>query len=64
MVVVDEASLVSPASFNIVAATVNHLNCHPIVIIAGDKHQQQPLQMVNGTTSTTVLTLNGNTFTQ
>ena len=27
MVVVDEASLVSPASFNMVAATLNRLNC-------------------------------------
>ena len=37
MVVVDEASLVSPASFNMVAATLNRLNCRPVVIIAGDR---------------------------
>ena len=37
MVVVDEASLVSPASFNIVAGTLNRLNCCPVVVITGDR---------------------------
>lgn len=44
MVVVDEASLISPESFNIVAATLNRVNCRPVIVIAGDKRQQQPLQ--------------------
>ena len=48
MLVVDEASLVFPASLNIVAATLNCLNCRPVIVIAGDKRQQQPLQTVDG----------------
>lgn len=64
MVVVDEASLVSSESLNIVAGTLNHLNCHPLVVIEGDKRQQQPLQTVDGRTSTTVLILNDQTFIQ
>lgn len=64
MVVVDEASLVSSESLNIVAGTLNHLNCHPLVIIEGDKWQQQPLQTVDGRTSTTVLILNDQRFIQ
>ena len=42
MVVVDKGSLVSPESFEVVAATLNRLNCCPVVVIAGDKKQQQP----------------------
>ena len=60
MVVVDEASLISPESFNIVAATLNR----PVIVIAGDKRQQQPLQTVDGRTSTVVSILSDNTFTQ
>lgn len=64
MVVVDEASLISPESFNIVAATLNRVNCRPVIVIAGDKRQQQPLQTVDGRTSTVVSILSDNTFTQ
>ena len=64
MVVVDEASLVSPASFNIVAGTLNRLNCRPVVVIAGDRKQQQPLQTVQGRVSNTVSIINDQTFTQ
>lgn len=62
MVVVDEGSLVSPESFQVVAATLNRLNCHPVVVIAGDKKQQQPLKTVDGKTATTRSTLNDQTF--
>lgn len=51
-VVVDERSLVSPESFQVVAATLNRLNCH-LVVIAGDKKQQQPLKTMDGKTGTT-----------
>ena len=64
MVVVDEASLVSPASFNMVANTLNRLNCRPVVVIAGDRRQQQPLQTVEGRVSNTTSTLNDQTFIQ
>ena len=64
MVVVDEASLVSPASFDIVAATLNRLNCRPVVVIAGDCRQQQPLQTVQGRVCNTVSILNDDTFGQ
>ena len=62
MVVVDEGSLVSPESFQVVAATLNRLNCHPVVVIAGDKKQQQPLKTVDGKTATTRSILNDRTF--
>ena len=62
MLVVDEGSLVSPESFQVVPATVNRLNCHPVVVIAGDKKQQQPLKTVEGKTSTTRSILNDHTF--
>ena len=62
MVVVDEGSLVSPESFQIVAATLNRLNCCPVVVIAGDKKQQQPLKTVGGKTGTTRSILNDRTF--
>ena len=61
MVVVDEASLVSPASFNMVAATFNCLKCRPVVVIAGDRRQQQPLQTVRGKVSNTVSIVNDHT---
>ena len=60
MVVVDEASLVSPASFNIMAGTLNRLNCCPVVVIAGDRRPQQPNTTVSNTTSI----LNDQTFSQ
>lgn len=64
MVVVEEASLVSPESFNIIAGNFNCLNCPPIMAITGDKHQQQPLKTVHGRVSTTVSILNDHTFNQ
>jgi len=45
-----------------VAATLNKLNCCPVVVIAGDKKQQQPLKTSDGKTSTTTSILNDSTF--
>ena len=64
LVVIDEASMVSAKSFNIVASTLNRMNCRPVVIIAGDRCQQQPLQTVDGRINTTVSILNDDTFMQ
>ena len=64
MVVVDEASFVSPASFNIMAGTLNRLNCRPVVVITGDSRQQQPLQTVEGRVCNTVSIVNDETFSQ
>lgn len=58
MVVVDEVLLVSSASFNIVAGTLNRLNCRPVVVVAGDRRQQQPLQAVEGRVCDTISILN------
>ena len=64
MVVVDEASLVSPQTFKKMASTFNRLNVRPVVVVTGDKCQQQPLQTApNGRVSTTVSILNDATFT-
>ena len=43
MVVIDKALLVSPLNFSLVASTFNRLNVRPVVIVAGDQWQQQPL---------------------
>lgn len=53
-----------PEPFNIKAGTLNCLDCHPVMVIAGDKRQQQPLQTVEGRVSTTVSMLNDHTFMQ
>lgn len=37
MVVLDEASLISPHTFSLVTSTLNLLNSRPVVLIAGDK---------------------------
>jgi len=63
MVVVDETSMISAATFNVIAATFNRLNVRPVVIFAGDQCQQQPLQTVNGHTSATTSIINDHTFT-
>lgn len=54
LVVLDEASLVSHCTFLLVASTLNCLNNCPIVLVAGDKCQQQPLQTVDGKVSNTI----------
>ena len=62
MIVIDKASLVSAASFNIVVGTLNRLKFRPVVVIAGDKRQQQPLQTVEGRVCSTISILNNQTF--
>lgn len=62
MVVVDQASMVSPQTFSTMASTFNRLNLRPVVVIAGDKYQQQPLQTVDGRVSSTSSILNTQTF--
>lgn len=51
MVVVNKASLVSPETFDLMASTFNWLTVCPVVVIAGNKCQQQPLQMVDSRVS-------------
>lgn len=41
---------------------INCLNCHPVIIIAGDKCQQQLLQTVQGRVSNTISILNDTIF--
>lgn len=51
MVVVNKASLVSPETFDLMASTFNWLTVCPVVVIAGNKCQQRPLQMVDSRVS-------------
>ena len=51
LVVVDEASMIS-------APTCNRLNLRPVVVFAGDKHQQQPLQTEGGCVTATTSIVN------
>ena len=62
LVVVYEASMVSKKTFSIMASTFNRLNLRPMVVVAGDKCQQQPLQNVGGKVSSTTSILNDDTF--
>ena len=64
MVVIDEGSLVSPLNLSYVASTFNRLNSRPVVVVAGDQRQQQPLQTLEGRVSNTVSVLNDHTFQQ
>ena len=58
MIVVDEASMISAPIFGVMVSTFNRVNLRPVVFLAGDKCQQQPLQTVNGRiTSTTSILL-------
>ena len=62
VIIIDEASLVSAHTFSCIATTLNSLHCRPVVILAGDKCQQQPLQTVQGRVSNTISVLNDATF--
>ena len=41
---------------------VNRLNTRPVVVLAGDKCQQQPLQTIDGCTTSTTSIINDHTF--
>ena len=53
LVVVGEASMVSPPTLCVMASTFNRLNLHRFVVFAWDKHQQQPLQTIDSCISAT-----------
>ena len=58
LVVVDEASMISAPTFHAMATTFNRLNLRPVVVFAGDKHQQQPLQTEAGRVTATTPIIN------
>ena len=62
LVVVDEASMISSPIFETMASTFNRLNTRPVVVLAGDKCQQQPLQTTDGRTTSTTSIINDHTF--
>ena len=62
VIIIDEASLVSAPTFSCIETTLNRLNCRPVVILAGDKCQQQPLQTIQERVSNTISVLNDATF--
>ena len=61
LVVVDEASMISSPIFETTASTFNHLNTRPVVVLAGDKCQQQPLQTIDSHTTSTTSIINDHT---
>ena len=63
LVVVDEASMISSAIFETMASTFNHMNTRPVVVLAGDKCQQQPLETIDGRTTSSTSIINDHTFT-
>lgn len=60
VIVVDEASMISSPIFGVMASTFNRMNLRPVVVLAGDKCQQQPLQTVNGRIISTTSIINDN----
>ena len=62
LVVVDEASMVSPPTCGVIASTFNPLNLHPVVVFARDTHQQQPLQTIDSCISNTTSIIDDSNF--
>ena len=60
LIVVDKASMISSPIFGVMASMFNRMNLHPVVVLAGDQCQQQPLQTVNGRITSTTSIINGN----
>ena len=60
MIVVDETSMISSPIFGVMASTFNRMNLRLVVVLAGDKCQQQPLQTVNGRITSTTSIINDN----
>ena len=58
LVVVDEASMILAPTFHAMATTFNRLNLRPVVVFAGNKHQQQPLQTEAGRVTATTSIIN------
>ena len=63
LVIVDEASMISSAIFQTMASSFNRMNTRPVVVLAGDKCQQQPLETIDGRTTSTISIINDHTFT-
>ena len=61
LVVVDEASMISSPIFETMASTFYRLNIRPVVVLAGDKCQQQPLQTIDSHTTSTTSIINNHT---
>ena len=61
MIVVDEASMISTPIFSVMASTFNRVHLRPVVVLAGDKCQQQPLQTIDGRITSTTSIINDNT---
>ena len=62
LVVMDEASMISPRIFQTTASTFNHLNKCPVLVLAGDECKQQPLQTIDGRVISTTSIINDHTF--
>lgn len=58
LVVVDEASMISAPTIHAMPTTFNRLNLPLVVVFAGDKHQQQPLQTEAGRVTATTSIIN------
>ena len=52
--------MISSPIFGVMASTFDRMNLRPVVVLAGDKCQQQPLQTVNRSISSTTSIINNN----
>lgn len=62
LIVLDEVSMVSKTIMQHVLFTVNQLSLRPIVIICGDKYQQQPIATIEQKTRQVPSILKGKEF--
>ena len=62
LVVIDELSMVPTKVFSHIYNTFNQLHVRPVVVLCGDKQQQQPIETVEGKTQQTTGILNDANF--
>lgn len=62
LIVIDEASMISRPTFNKIASTLSAIPKRPVVVIAGDKVQQQPIGNRDGRVVQLVSILNDGTL--
>ena len=46
--------MISSPLFGAMASTFNRMNLRPVMVLAGDKCQQQPLETINGRITSTI----------
>lgn len=62
LLIIDELSMVPVKIFYHISSTLRQLHVGPVVLLGGDKQQQQPIESVKGKTKQTTGILNQEEF--